>query len=246
VTFLRSAHLYDLLYDTIVDYDARVAEIRDVIRRRNPGARTLLDVGCGTGRYLERLRPDYAVTGIDIEPAMVEVCRARVPDVPVSVADMTDFDLGRRFDAVICIFGGIGYTRTLPRMRAAMAAMARHLAPGGVLVVDGWVDREQWRPGRIDVHRAEDDHTTVVRMTCAVDDPDPTASVLEFQYLVGTHAGIEHIAERHELGLFSRAEYIEACSDAGLRDVRAYDGPTGPARPRIVASAGRDGGPPPG
>lgn len=237
----RTAHLYDLVYDPLVDYDERAHEVRAAIRKRNPKARTLLDVGCGTGRYLERLRADYEVCGVDISPEMVSICASRLAGVPVSVGDMADFDLQRRFDAVICLFGSIGYTRTLDGMRSAVAAMALHLAPGGVLVLDGWVELGHWEPGRVTLHSGGDDSTTVVRMMrSAVDPDDATVSVLDMHYLAGTANGVEHIAERHELGLFSRAEYMEACSDIGLRQVRAYDGPFGGHRSRIIASAPED------
>ncbi|HEX9009372.1 MAG TPA: methyltransferase domain-containing protein, partial [Holophagaceae bacterium] len=106
--FTSSAHLYDLVYDAVVDYDERCEEMHKAIRKRNPRARTLLEVGCGTGRNLERLRAHYEVAGIDVSPAMAALCTARLPAVPVAVADMADFDLGRRFDAVICPFSSIG------------------------------------------------------------------------------------------------------------------------------------------
>lgn len=58
---------------------------------------------------------------------------------------MRSFDLGRRFDAVTCLFRSIGYMPTVEDLSAAVATMARHLVDGGVLVVDGWVRPDAWR-----------------------------------------------------------------------------------------------------
>jgi hypothetical protein len=41
-------------------------------------------------------------------------------------------------------------------------------------------------------------------------------SVLEFRYLVGTPDGVRSFAERHELGLFTRAEYLAGLKALGL------------------------------
>jgi hypothetical protein len=41
-------------------------------------------------------------------------------------------------------------------------------------------------------------------------------SILEFHYLVATPAGVEHFTEEHSLGLFERADYLDAFEAAGL------------------------------
>jgi hypothetical protein len=45
--------------------------------------------------------------------------------------------------------------------------------------------------------------------------------ILDFAYFLATSAGVEHLSERHELGLFTDAQYRRAFMEAGL-DV-AYD-----------------------
>jgi SAM-dependent methyltransferase len=113
--FDRTAHLYDLLY-SFKDYEAESAALVALIRGRNPSASSLLDVACGTGRHLELLRPAFPdVAGVDLEPGLLEVARARLPEVSLSLADMRTFDLGRAFDAVTCLFSSVGYLMTPTR-----------------------------------------------------------------------------------------------------------------------------------
>ena len=51
----RSAALYDAIYRGIgKDYGAESATIIGLVQAKCPGARTLLDVACGTGGHLER------------------------------------------------------------------------------------------------------------------------------------------------------------------------------------------------
>ena len=62
--------------------------------------------------------------------------------------NMLDFDLGRQFDVVTCLFSSIGYVKTVPNMKRAVANMSRHLKPGGVLVLEPWFTPEDWHPER--------------------------------------------------------------------------------------------------
>jgi SAM-dependent methyltransferase len=66
------------------------------------GAR-VLDLGCGSGRPIAQHMIDRGlrVTGIDSSPAMIALCRSRLPDHEWIVADMRQLFLGRRFDGIL-------------------------------------------------------------------------------------------------------------------------------------------------
>ena len=95
------------------------------------------------------LKHRYQAEGLDLDPNLLAVARQRYPEVRFHQADMVDFNLGRSFDAVVCLFSAIGYVVTLKRLRAAIAAMARHLSPGGVLLVEPWLTREGYTRGTV-------------------------------------------------------------------------------------------------
>ena len=101
--------------------------IEQIARGHNPAARTLLDVACGTGRHLEHLRSTFETAGVDADAGMLEIARARLPGVPLSVGDMRDLDLGRRFDVVTCLFSAIGFAHDLDVLGLATASLARHV-----------------------------------------------------------------------------------------------------------------------
>jgi 2-polyprenyl-3-methyl-5-hydroxy-6-metoxy-1,4-benzoquinol methylase len=65
-----------------------------------PGAR-LLDVGCGTGYFLERAQDLYEAAGVDPSPIAVEMCTRRHLQSVVlgSATDLSAFD-GERFDLI--------------------------------------------------------------------------------------------------------------------------------------------------
>lgn len=222
--FSRSARIYDAIYASIRDYPKEAAELDGLIQERRPGARTLLDVACGTGAHLEHL-PGYELEGLDLDPEMLAVARERLPAVTFHQGDMADFDLGRRFDAVVCMFSSIGYVKTEERLRTAAAAFGRHLEPGGVLVVEPWLSPEDWQDRHIGSVFVEEPELRIARMN--VPEREGDVSIVEFQYLVGTLDGIERFSERHELGLFTREQYLDAFRSAGLEVEHDPEGPMG-------------------
>ena len=233
----KVARIYDLLYTGIgiKDYPAESEALHAIIQEASPAARTLLDVACGTGAHLEILRRRYEVEGVDLSPEMLEVARARLPDVPLRVADMRTLDLGRRFDAVTCLFSAIGYVTDPSEMLSTIHRLADHVAPGGVLIVDGWVRPEDWRDGfRAEPEIAIDDSTTVVRLSASRRDGSITE--LDLHHLVGDSSGVEYFKEQHRLALVPTAEYVAAFEAAGLRP-RVV--PFMPSRDRVIGTRPR-------
>jgi hypothetical protein len=58
--FRGTAHIYDLIYEASgKDYAAEARKVDTQIRDRNPTARSLLDIACGTGGHLRHLRDIY-------------------------------------------------------------------------------------------------------------------------------------------------------------------------------------------
>jgi SAM-dependent methyltransferase len=215
--FEHTAHLYDLIYEASgKDYASESAALDALIRERKPRARTLLDVACGTGAHLAHLRERYEVIGVDLDPAMVQEARRHLGSDVVFQGDMRSLRLGTTFDAVLCLFSSIGYVRGTDELDAAVASMAAHLNPGGVLIVDGWVRPDAWRDGiwgAIDT--AEDDDVKVVRVSRSSREGSLTR--LEMHHLVATPEGIEHVVDHHELTLFEPGSYEDAFERAGLR-----------------------------
>jgi SAM-dependent methyltransferase len=96
---------------------------------------SVLDAGCGTGRVaIELSRRGVPVVGVDCDTSMLATARSRGPAVTWIQADLTTLDLGQVFDVVV--MAGNVPLFTPPGTEAALVAgAARHVAPGGVLVV---------------------------------------------------------------------------------------------------------------
>ncbi len=136
---------------------------------------------------------------------------------------MRDFDLGRTFDVVTCLFSSIGYVETTGGLSRAVEAMARHLAPSGVLIVEPWLSPNTFDAGRLGrlivVERSD---LQAVRMNGSR--VKGNLSIMDYHYLVTRPGQVEHLTESHSLGLFTDDEYRSAFEHAGLSVEHDADG----------------------
>lgn len=222
-----SERYYDDIYGALgKDYAAEANTLHELIQKyKNTPGNKLLDVACGTGKHAGFLSEHYQVEGMDINAAMLKVARKQNPRIRFFQGDMRDFNLGRQFDVVTCLFSAIGYMRTRTELQKAIRRMSIHLLPGGVLLVEPWFTAEQWHPGRISLNPVDKPDLKIVRMAHARQ--RGRLSLLEFQYLIGTSRGIRHIVEHHEFGLFTHQEYLGALTRAGLNASHDPEGPYG-------------------
>jgi SAM-dependent methyltransferase len=210
--YTRSATFYDLIYSW-KDYRREVDYLLAIIQAQVSGARSLLDVACGTGEHLRYLT-NFDRTGLDLDPELLRVAGSKLPDVRFVCSDMADFDLGSQFDVVMCLFSAIGYVLTVPRLNAAISCMGKHLSPGGILCVEPWFTPEQWCDSKVSMRTAEQEDVKVCRIFEGGQQGKISTNTLH--YLVANGGKVEYFTESHNLGLFSQEEMQQAFDRAGL------------------------------
>jgi len=230
MTYQR-ADVYDALYQDMKNYFneadwATEIAIRYLLRYAvNAPVRSklsLLDVACGTGLHLQYFSHWFGyVEGVDSSEVQLAAARDRLDGVKLSWGDMRSFSLthdeGARstFDVVTCLFSAIGHMLNIADLQQAIATMAGHLKPGGVLLVEPWLMPDRWESGRISLETVDYSDLKIARVTRSELHPD-NITYLEMHYTVGTSESIEHYVERHKLALYAQEEYESAFNRAGL------------------------------
>ena len=132
------AWAFDLLIDRPVRQDC--AAIAAWLSERGvlPGA-TILDAGCGTGRYAAELaRRGYAVEGVDRSSELIETARQSVRGdgnaVSFHVGDILALPAAR-YHGILCR-GVLNDFVNDDARQSVCAGFARVLQPGGVLILD--------------------------------------------------------------------------------------------------------------
>lgn len=149
-------HQWNAFRTTQLDSRTGLSISRDRLRRCLGGtfdpirSRTVLEIGCGAGRFTEVLLDEGAlVLAIDLSSA-VEASRANIGDRPgytVAQADVRRLPVrDGAFDFVVCL----GMIQHTPDPEETIRALAASLAPGGELVIDHYgLDYPETRPRRI-------------------------------------------------------------------------------------------------
>jgi SAM-dependent methyltransferase len=225
------------LYDIAFDWDVS-DEVDWLLERLGPDTRHVLEPGCGSGRMLEALASrGLRVTGIDSSPEMVALARERLGRRGfVHLADMTAFDLGRRFDAAL---SPINTLLHLPpeALQPHLEAMANHLQPGGrYLAQVGLVDLGQPFAGS---HWEAERGEIRLRIDWVDEELDVVRGLLRqrsrIQVLEGPRAG-EVVEEIHEMSAWTPATWHSQIEASLFTEVATYDGGED-AWPRVVATA---------
>jgi cyclopropane fatty-acyl-phospholipid synthase-like methyltransferase len=100
-----------------------------------PAGGHVLDLGCGTGEPIARwfMAEGFRVTGMDFSAAMLQIARERWPEGDWREADLRDFEAPERFDGIIAWDSFFHLTEA--EQPDCIARMARHLKPGGALML---------------------------------------------------------------------------------------------------------------
>ncbi len=134
------AQFYDLENGWAADLDFCLGLARD--------ARSVLDLGCGTGLFLSRLGDGQTAFGVDPAAAMLEIARRRSGGDKVTwiEADARSLRLDRRFELIVLTGHAFQVFLTDDDQRAVLRTISRHLAPGGCFVFDSRNPAaEEWR-----------------------------------------------------------------------------------------------------
>jgi SAM-dependent methyltransferase len=140
------ARYYDLLYRD-KDYAAEVVFLLAQLRRHQPSATRVLELGCGTGIHAEHLaRRGFHVHGVDLSAEMLKKAETRKASLPSEVAARLSFSqgdartvrTGAQYDVVISLFHVMSYQNSNADLAAAFATAAQHLGAGGVFMFDYW------------------------------------------------------------------------------------------------------------
>ena len=203
--FNEYARYYDLLYRD-KDYTAEAEYVHGLIQAQAPGAKSILNLGCGSGRHDRCLTElGYTVTGVDLSKEMLSAARNAAADnasLEYVQGDVRTVRLAHSFDVVISLFHVMSYQVSNDDLLAAFATAHSHLKPGGTFIFDCWYGPGVLTdPPTVRVKELEDDVITVTRIAQPVMHPNENVVDVNYRVFLRDKASgtVREIVETHRM-----------------------------------------------
>jgi SAM-dependent methyltransferase len=215
------AWLWPMWGDAATEYAHYCRHVTDLIRQhaRRP-ARTLLDIGCGGGKNVLNLKPQFDVTGVDLSPAMLARAKRLNPECTFIQGDMRALSLGNAFDAVL-MDDAISHMSCLADFTAAFRSGHAHLNSGGVLIATPDVTTGTFRQNRttVTIGSPDTEHPGIEATFIEnVYDPDPADEQYEttILYLIRDCGRLRIETDRWTMGIFSLDTWRRVLGEVGF------------------------------
>lgn len=235
--FADYSSYYNLLYQD-KDYAGEARYVHKLIQKYRPGAKTILNLGCGTGNHdFELAKLGYNVTGIDMSAKMLASANSRLSTLntqPSSLnfilGDIRTVRLEKTFDVVVSLFHVMSYQTTNADLKAAFATVKANLRPGGLFLFDCWYGPAVLTdPPIVRVKRLEDDKVELLRIAQPVMHYNENVVDVNYQVMVTEKATgtVEQLAEMHRMRYLFMPEIVGHLSANCIRMVRTEEWMTG-------------------
>lgn len=180
-------------------------------------SRTLLDLGSGAGHNAYYLKETLACTLVDLEPNMLALSRKLNPECEHIQGDMRSIRLGRVFDCVL-LHDAVSYMRSCSDLACAIATAFMHTAPGGVTLFQPDFITETFIPGSETGGSDANDRALRYLEWRWLPDFCEDSYVTDMAYLLrDANGAVEVFHDRHVMGLFRRAVWLELIEAAGFK-----------------------------
>jgi len=98
---------------------------------------TILETACGTGIVAKEFQKiGYDITGLDINEKMIKEAKKNLSEEKLILADMTNFDLQKKFDVILCNYNSICHLLSWQDWQKFFEMSQKHLEENGILIFD--------------------------------------------------------------------------------------------------------------
>lgn len=210
------ADWYPLL-TPVADYAEEAAFYRRLFESHcEKPPRSLLDLGSGGGHNAAHLKSTLRCTLVDISSSMLALSRHLNPECEHVQGDMRSIRLDRAFDCVL-VHDAISYMASRADLVSAVATTFEHTAPGGVAMFQPDFVSETFEPGTETGGSDAGGRALRYLEWCWVPESSHETYVTDMAYLLRDESGaVEVLHDRHLMGLFSRAVWLELIAAAGF------------------------------
>ena len=221
---------YDLLYSD-KNYAGEVDYIIKLIKENSNEAKTLLDMGSGTGKHAELFcNNGYIVHGIDLSEDMLKIAKNRIKDkedkLSFSHSKIQELDLNKKFDVVVSLFHVMCYQNSNNDLIKAFEVAKNHLKKDGIFIFDFWYGPAVLTDLPVKrIKRFENEKIKVTRIAEPVMHPDENVVDVNYDVFIRDIDSKKIIEkeELHKVRYFFDTELDMICKQIGFVIKQKYE-----------------------
>ena len=223
---------YDLLYQD-KDYKKESDFIINIMKSNMPEAKTVLDLGCGSGRHAALIAEHgYNIHGVDRSDSILEEAEKRKDELKPEIrkrlsysqGDVRTFTSEKKYDVVTSLFHVMSYMPENNDLQAAFSTAATHVKSGGIFIFDSWYgpavlsDKPSPR-----IKKIENEHIQITRIA----EPEifPNKNLVDVNYYVLVKDKktnqIEQINETHRMRYWFMTEIEYFLGQSGFELIKS-------------------------
>jgi SAM-dependent methyltransferase len=230
--FSAYARYYDLLYQD-KDYAGEAGYVASLFARFHPAAKTVLELGSGTGKHALLLaQKGFQVQGVERSAAMLSRARALAHSAASGLeagrhqqpefveGDIRSVRLERQFDAAISLFHVISYQTTNEDLLLAFETARTQVREGGLFVFDVWYGPAVLSdPPAVRIKRMADELVEVTRLAEPILHPNRNVVDVNYHVFIRTKATgvVSETREKHEMRYLFAPEIDLLLARAGFK-----------------------------
>ncbi|NLY20827.1 MAG: class I SAM-dependent methyltransferase [Tissierellia bacterium] len=223
-SYNKFASIYDdLMYD--IKYDKWKEYIDSIYKKYEIDTKNILEMACGTGSLTKEMSKSYKIIAFDKSESMLVEAYEKlqgIKNVRLLNLDMTDFDLAREFDSVVCACDSINYIQSVDDLLKCFENAYKHLRKEGAFVFD--INSEYKLKYIIGNNTFTDEVDNMLYIWQNDFDEEMNMASFNINYFVEIDDGIyERFTEVHEEKVYSVETIIDTLKKAGFEKIDSYD-----------------------
>lgn len=225
-TFGKYANYYDLIYQD-KDYEGESEFIDGLITRFAPGAKSILDLGCGTGNHDFYLsKRGYNITGVDYSETNINIANSKLAAfghsnviLEFKKADIRNFRENKKFGIILSLFHVMSYMSTNNDLKSAFDTAKAHMDKKSLFIFDCWYGPAVLTmPPKVCVKEVVNQNDEIIRISTPEMFPNKNIVDVKYHLIIKNKLSQKYseVKETHRMRYLFKPEILEIATSLGL------------------------------
>lgn len=131
-------------WDDLADEKAaktRANNVLKYVKKYNANAKSVLELGLGSGNVLKCFPKKYELYGLDTNKNYIKLAHKKMPKGNFFVSSMHNFSINKKFDIIFSIFDSINFLENFSQWKSTFKNVNKHLDNQGVFIFDTYTPK---------------------------------------------------------------------------------------------------------